>query len=310
MKRTRLQFLNRSGLGPVCVGLPIVMFVAVAATTRDFLTLQNIANLTSQITALLLATFGQLLVALVGGIDLSIGSVISLVSAMLATIDPAIAIPAVFAVGATIGLVNGIGIAVFNVHPLIMTLASMTFVQGLALLFLSGPGGNVPPSLVTLASDPVAGMPPSLFWCVGAIALISILLYRTRFGLHLFAIGAHAQSAALSGLRVIIPQIACYVLSSLSGVLAGIYLTGRVASGDPRMGLPFGIDSVTAIALGGVQLTGGIGSVAGAVLGTITLGLMSNGMNFLDISPFFRMAITGFLLLAAVSFQRRKAIGI
>lgn len=310
MKTSHLQFSKRTGFGPVSVGLPIVMFAALAVTAPDFLTVQNIANINSQITALLLATLGQLLVALVGGIDLSVGSVISLVSAMLATMDPAVAIPAVVAVGVGVGLVNGVGVAVFGVHPLIMTLASMTFVQGLALLFLPGTGGNVSPWLVSLASDQFAGIPAALLWCLGAVGLVSIILYKTRFGLRLFAIGANSQNTALSGVRVIIPQISCYVMCSLSGVLASIYLTGRVASGDPRLGLPFGIDTVTAIALGGVQLTGGIGSVAGAVLGTMTLGLMTNGMNFLGVSPFFRTAITGMLLLAAVSLQRRKAIGI
>ncbi len=137
-----------------------------------------------------------------------------------------------------------------------------------------------------------------------------VLLYGSRFGLRIFAIGGNAQSAELSGVRALGPRIVCYLLCSLSGVIAGVYLCGRISSGDPRLGQPFSLDSVTAIALGGVQLSGGVGSVAGAALGTITLGLITNGMNLLGVSPFFRAALTGVLLLGAVSLQRRKVIGI
>ena len=135
------------------------------------------------------------------------------------------------------------------------------------------------------------------------------LLYRTRFGLRIFAIGANAQSA--SSTACVSPRRGRLLCPLLAGRrVAGIYLTGRISSGDPTMGQPFSLDSVTAIALGGVQLSGGVGSVIGAVLGTITLGLITNGMNLLGVSPFFRAALTGVLLLGAISLQQRKAIGI
>ena len=142
------------------------------------------------------------------------------------------------------------------------------------------------------------------------VAIVSFIIYRTRFGLRMFAIGANARNVELSGVRTTWPRILCYVLCSLSGVLAGVYLTGRIATGDPMMGQSFSLDSVTAVALGGVQLAGGTGSVLGAVFGSLTLGLITNGMNLLGISPFFRGALTGLLLVGAISLQRRKAIGI
>jgi ribose transport system permease protein len=135
-------------------------------------------------------------------------------------------------------------------------------------------------------------------------------LYKSRFGLRVFAIGANSESAALRGVSALGPRLACYVLCSLCSAIAGVFLTGRISGGDPTLGQLFGLDSVTAIALGGVQLSGGTGSVVGAVLGTITIGLMANGMNLLGVSPFLRAALTGVLLLAAVSLQRRQAIGI
>jgi ribose transport system permease protein len=306
----RKLLFGRSGLGIISLGLPFVMFVLLSLSAPDFLSRQNIANVNSQITALVIVALGQLVVALIGGIDISVGSVVSLSSVLIVTLDPSLGVPVALIAGVAVGLANGLGVAVFGVHPLIMTLSTMTFVQGFSLLFMSGAGGVVPGAIIALAKTNVSVFPAGFFWCVAAIAAASTLLYRTRFGLRIFAIGANAQSAELSGVRVTAPRIACYVLCSVAGAIAGVYLTGRIASGDPTMGRPFGIDSVTAIALGGVQLSGGVGSVAGAVLGTITLGLISNGMNMIGVSPFFRAALTGVLLLGAVSLQKRRAIGI
>jgi ribose transport system permease protein len=306
----RKSLFGRSGLGVVSLGLPLVMFALLALGAPDFLSRENIANVNSQITALVIVALGQLIVALIGGIDISVGSVVSLSSVLIVSLDPSIGVPVALAAGVVVGLANGFGVAVAGVHPLVMTLSTMTFVQGFCLLFMSGAGGVVPDPIIALAKSSVGVLPAGFFWCLATIVIVSTLLYRTRFGLRLFAIGANAQSAELSGVRVTGPRIAAYVLCSLAGALAGVFLTGRIASGDPTMGQPFGIDSVTAIALGGVQLSGGVGSVIGAVLGTLTLGLIANGMNMIGVSPFFRAAVTGVLLLGAVSLQKRKAIGI
>lgn len=305
----KLRF-GRSGLGLVPIGLPILMFLALSIGAPDFLSRQNIANVNSQITALMIVALGQLIVAVIGGIDLSVGSVVSLSSVIIVSLDPLLGVPVALVAGVIVGLANGWGIALFGVHPLIMTLSTMTFVQGFCLLFMSGAGGVVPATIIALAKSNVGALPAGFFWCVAAVAAVAVLLSRTRFGLRIFAIGANAHSAQLSGVRTTGPRVACYVLCSLAGAIAGVYLTGRIASGDPTMGQPFGIDSVTAIALGGVQLSGGVGSVTGAVLGALTLGLISNGMNMIGVSPFFRAALTGVLLLGAVSLQKRKAIGI
>ncbi len=310
MTRHKKRLFGRSGLGVIAIGLPAAMFLLLSLGTPDFFSARNIANVNSQITALLIVALGQLIVALIGGIDISVGSVISLTSVVLASLSASVAVPVAVILAALVGLGNGLGVAVFGVHPLIMTLASMIFVQGFALLIMSAAGGTVPPLLIALAKTNIAGLPAGFFWCVSALAIVAVLLHKTAFGLRLFAIGANAQSAALSGVGVRAPRLACYMLCSLAGAIAGVYLTGRIASGDPTMGEPFGLNSVTAIALGGVQLSGGVGSVIGVVLGTITLGLISNGMNLVGVSPFFSAALTGLLLLGAVSLQRRKAIGI
>jgi len=306
----QVRRLGRSGLGLIPLGLPILMFVLLSLRSPDFFAFQNLANVNSQITALLIVALGQLIVAIIGGIDVSVGSVVSLTSVLIVYLDPSIAVPVALIAGVVVGLANGAGVAIFGVHPLIMTLASMTFVQGFALLVLPGSGGTVPDLLTVMTKSYVNGFPAALFWCAAMILATSLVLYKSRFGLRVFAIGANAESAALRGVSALGPRLACYVLCSLCSAIAGVFLTGRISGGDPTLGQLFGLDSVTAIALGGVQLSGGTGSVVGAVLGTITIGLMANGMNLLGVSPFLRAALTGVLLLAAVSLQRRQAIGI
>jgi ribose transport system permease protein len=139
---------------------------------------------------------------------------------------------------------------------------------------------------------------------------VALLLHRTRLGLHLFAVGANARSAHLNGVRSTAVVVAAYVVCSLLAAVAGIYLAARVSSGDPTMGASFALESITAVALGGVQLTGGVGSVIGAVTGALSLGLITNGINLLGISPFLRGTLTGVLLLVAVCLQRRRGIGL
>lgn len=301
----------RSGVSRYTLGLPLLLLALLALAVPNFLAPQNLANISGQITALLIVSLGQLLVALVAGIDLSVGSVMSLASCLVATqTDPLWGITLALALGLVVGIGNGLGVAVAGIHPLIMTLATTTFLQGLAYLLLPIPGGQVAPALRQLATGTLWGLPQPLLWCALCAALVYTVLHRTRLGLHLFAVGAQARSAHLNGVRVVAVVVAAYVGCSLLAVVAGIYLAARVASGDPTMGAAFGLESVTAVALGGVQLTGGVGSILGVITGALSLGLITNGINLFGISPFLRGALTGALLLAAVCVQRRKVVGL
>lgn len=304
-----IRFPGRSGLGLVALGLPIVMFVFLSFASPSFLSVQNLSNINAQIAALLIVSLGQMIVAICGGIDLSVGSVLSLTSAIIVSVDPALAVPVALLAGLCVGLVNGVGITIFAVHPLIMTLASMTFLQGLALLILPVPGGDVPDYLEAMVDFSFLGLPAAFFWCLIFAVAASIVLRKTRFGLRIFAVGANDENAARNGVNVTLHRISCYVLCSFGGVMAGLFVSARVASADATMGAQYGLESVTAIALGGVLLAGGVGSVSGVIAGTVALGLMTNGMNLIGVSPFIRAAATGLLLLTAISLQPRKAIG-
>ncbi len=300
----------RAGLGLTTIAMPLCLFVALCFLSPNFFNWQNLSNVTSQITALLVVSLGQLIVVLAGGVDLSVGATLSLITTIVVSVDPRFAVAAALLAGVAVGLVNGIGVTLVGVHPLIMTIASMTFLQGLALLMQPVPGGTVPSYLNTIAASTVIGLPAAFFWCASALAIVAFTIWKTRFGLRIFAIGANAANAARNGIPVKFYSIVCYVLCSLATAFAGIFVSGRVSAGDASVGASFALDAVTVIALGGVQLAGGVGSVTGVFAGTITLGLMTNGMNLIDISPFIRTATTGVLLLLAISMQRRKVIGV
>jgi ribose transport system permease protein len=302
---------SRSGLSRYTIGLPILLFIVLAAAVPNFSEGRNLANISGQITALLIVTLGQLVVALIAGIDLSVGSVVSLAGCIVAThADPVWGVTLALGLGVVVGVVNGVGVAFANIHPLVMTLSSMTFLQGFAYLVLPIPGGTVAPSLGLLANGTLWGVPQPLLWCAVFALLVALLLHGSRLGLHMFAVGANARSANLNGVRSQGVVVAAYVICSLLAVVAGVYLSARVASGDPGMGATFSLESVTAIALGGVQLTGGVGSIVGVITGALSLGLITNGINLFGISPFLRGAVTGVLLLAAVCSQRRAAVGL
>ena len=301
----------RSGSSRYTLGLPLLLFALLALAAPSFLATQNLVNVSGQIAALLIVSLGQMVVALVAGIDLSVGSVMSLAGCLVATqADPLWGVTLALALGLCVGLVNGLGVAVAGIHPLVMTLSTMTFLQGLAYLLLPIPGGAVPPVLGALANGNLWGVPRPLLWCAACALAVYLLLHRTRLGLHIFAVGANARSAHLNGVRAVAVVVSAYVVCSLLAVVAGVYLAARVSSGDPAMGAAFGLESVTAVALGGIQLTGGIGSILGVVTGALSLGLITNGINLLGISPFLRGAITGALLLVAVCAQRRKVVGL
>jgi ribose transport system permease protein len=302
---------SRSGLSPSILAIPIVLILVLIAAAHGFASWENLSNLSSQIAALLIVSLGQMTVALVAGLDLSVGSVISLVTCVLATEGwPLIlTLPLSFAIAATVGLINGWGVAVMGINPIVMTLSSMTFVQGVTLVWQKVPGGHIPGEL-SFAVGQTLGIPHSLLWLVLCILVLAVVLSYSRFGLRLYSVGGNSASARLNGIPVRRITISAYVICSLLAVVAAIYLAARIGSGDPKIGASFGLDSVTAIAIGGTQLSGGIGGVASATVGALSLGLISNGMNLLGISPFLQSSAKGVLLAIAVCAQRRKSVGV
>ncbi|MES2432873.1 MAG: ABC transporter permease [Pseudomonadota bacterium] len=307
---------SRHGLWAVPLVIVIALLAALTFGTDQFASGENLANVVSQAMPLLIAAIGQLFVILVGGLDLSIGSVISFSTAILSLDGPAVVlIPAVFVLAGLVGLINGLVITRLNVHPIIATLAMQYILLGITRILRPVSGGEISGILIAAVQGSVLGLPLPFLWGLLAIGLAAKILYGSRFGLHLFGIGggvaAGMDDAARNyGIRVERNIVLAYVACALFAALAGVFLAGRIVSGDPNVGLLFELDAVTAVAIGGTQLSGGVGSLHGTVLGAIIMVLLANGMNMANISPFVQTAIKGGLLLAIVGLQSRKKMGL
>lgn len=291
----------------------LTLLIAIAAALSPaFASATNVENLIAQSGALLLASLGQTFVMLSGGMDISVGAVVNLVTVVLSFVlmENGQLVPGVaagLAVGLAVGAMNGWGVTRLRVHPFMMTLGTLTFVQGVVLLLRPSPGGAVAPLIGQIMTGNVAGVPMPAVWTALAVAGASWLLRHSRFGLHVFAVGGSSEHAFLSGVPVRRTLMLTYVLSGCTAGLAGLYMTGRILSGDPLVGQGLGLDSATAVVLGGTVLGGGRGSVGGTVAGVFILGILSNLLNLLNVSPFYQFALKGALLILAVGFHRERA---
>jgi ribose transport system permease protein len=301
---------SRYGLWTIPLLVAMACCAGLAASTRDFATWQNILNLIAQAAPLILVSIGQMIVILVRGLDLSVGSVVSLTTAILSLNSPVyFTIPAAILIAALVGLLNGISVTRLKVHPIIATLSIMGITQGVTMFIRPSAGGSVASEIVFLVSGQVLGVYMPVIWAIVAILLAWKIVHGSRFGLHLFAIGG-GDTAGTFGIAEHRNVLAAYILSSCFAAAAGIFLAGRIASGDPNIGMQYAVDSITAVALGGTQLAGGIGSVHGTIIGCGLLALIANGMNLLNVSAFVQTIVKGLILLVVISLQPRKNIGL
>ncbi len=290
-------------------GLLVVLAVVLGLLSPQILSLQNLINILNQQVSLALVTMGQALVVLTGGLDLSVGSVVSMTTA-IASYDTAYSVPLALLAAGAVGVINALGIIRFKIHPILMTLSTMTAVQGVAQLIRPIPGGQVPGWLSGYANATLLGIPAPVILAALALAAASIVVGRSRFGLRVLATGSSPENARLGGIdsnRII---ALAYLASALLACLGGLNLAGRLASGDPLVGLPFAIDSIAATALGGTLLSGGMGGMLGPVAGVIFLALLGNGLNFMNVSTYYQMIVKGVLLVIAVSAHRRSIPGL
>jgi ribose transport system permease protein len=307
---------NRQGQWLVPTALLMLISIFLSVRTANFLAPENLVNLVSQAMPLVITAIGQMFVVVVGGLDLSVGSLISFTTAILAIDAPGyVLIPGVFGLAVLVGMTNGFVVTRLNVHPIIATLGMQYVILGAARILRPVAGGNIPDVVIRAVAGSAFGIPMPVFWGIFVILLAWKLLHGSRFGLHLFAIGggiasgmeAAARNFGIADKRTV---ILAYVASSCFAALAGTFLAGRIVSGDPNVGLLFELDAVTAVAIGGTQLSGGVGSLHGTIVGAVVLAVFSNGMNLTNVSPFVQTAIKGGILLSVVALQSRKRIGL
>lgn len=310
LKLRSSTYRRRDAAGPFVLLLPLGIAVLLATLTPGFATGENLFNLVAQATPLLILSLGLMFPVLTGGIDISNGALVSVAAAILVAYGQAEGLALAVVVALATGLANGIGVTYFRVHPIVMTLGVMIVFGGLTPLILPDAAGQIDTFLAQFTRTTVFGLPIAALWCVTAICFTSFVLSRTSMGTRIYAIGANERAVWLSGVSSRSIVIACYVMSSLSALMAAMFLVGRVGSTTASIGDPLILNSITAVAIGGVLLSGGVGSVLGVVCGVAALTFINNGMNHLSIDPFLQRVITGGILLAAIGFQKREEIGV
>lgn len=301
---------RRDQLSFFVVLLPLTIAIFLSVTTADFLSPENLLNLFSQAAPLLIVSFGLLFPVLTGGIDISNGALLSVCAGLLVSYDPAMGLFLAGGLAVITGLVNGIGVTFLKVHPIVMTLGVMIIYFGLSPLVLPAAGGDVSSSLIYLVRGDLLGIPYSLLWCATLSLIVWVVISRSVFGTRVYAVGANEEAVWLSGVNSHSSVILCYIISSISAFVAALYIVGRVGSSTATIGEPLILNSITAVAIGGVLLSGGVGSVGGVICGVTALTFINNGMNHLSVDPFLQQVITGCILLVAIGFQRREEIGV
>lgn len=299
-------------LGPL-IGF-ILLCVVLSFLSDSFLTVNNWLNILRQVSINSLIAFGMTFVILTGGIDLSVGSVLALSSAITAGLmaggmDGLLAMLMGLLAGFLMGALNGLIITKGRVAPFIATLATMTIFRGATLVYTDGrpiTGFSDQLSFQMIGRGYFFGIPIPVVIMVVIFIILMFVLRKTTFGRHTYAIGGNEEASRLTGLKVDRLKIWVYSLTGGLSALAGIILASRLNSAQPTAGTAYELDAIAAVVLGGTSLSGGRGWIFGTFVGALIIGVLNNGLNLLNVSSFYQQVIKGGVILLAVILDRRK----
>lgn len=293
-------------LTPLLLTGLVILFALLEPT---FFTWSNGMNVLRQVSPLAIAALGQALVILVGGIDISVGSNLALGSVVAAMIamqtGTASGFVVALAAGALVGLISGMAVTRFNVQPVIATIGMLSLSRGLAFLLSDGnPVVGLPDAFTWLGNSFVATVPLAFVLCALVFLLVWGWLTHTPSGRALYAIGGGEDAARLAGIRVGLYKPLAYVLSGLLTAVAALVITSWQGSGQPTLGYGWELQTIAAVVLGGTALGGGRINVAGTLVGALTTGVLSNGMDLTNVSPYLQEVVLGFAIVAVVLADR------
>lgn len=303
-------------------GLPIYaillgLMAITAVLEVDFRQIGNLQNLADRMAPLAVLSLAQTLVILIGGIDLSVGAVVSVSTVILSfsgrdpTIDLVPALLLVLLLGTATGFANGLGVVALRLDPLIMTLSSSAILQGVALWVRPQPGGIIDLAFAGAMGDRALGVSVSFLLTIVIFALVWVLMSYTRFGRAMYAIGGNLESSRQSGVPVNRVRVLTYTLAGFLAAVAGILLAARIYGGDALVGNSMTLDSIAATIIGGTPFPGGSGGAVGTFGGAGLLAIIGNVLNMLAVSPYYQYIIKGLILAGALFFFyiRRRGRG-
>jgi ribose/xylose/arabinose/galactoside ABC-type transport system permease subunit len=281
------------------------MAVVFGSLNPNFWSVTNLANVSRQMSILALLSLGQTFAILSGGIDLSVGSLLALVSVVCAQqmkdFGLVEGMVAGVAAGGIAGLINGVIIARARVPAFIVTLGMLVAARGAALTLSGGlPIAGLPREFLVLGAGYVGPFPIPTVIAVVAFVLAHLVLSRTRFGRYVYAMGSNEEAAVLSGINVPNYKMLVYITSGVFAGVAGVILTARVISGQPTLGEVQELYSIAAVVIGGGRISGGVGGVGTTLMGVLVLGILGNGLNLVQVSSYIQNIIIGAIIVGAV----------
>lgn len=308
----------RGSFTPVAGAYAVLVLLAgvCAVASSDFLTGDNLSNVLRQSAPLAIVAIGQTVVILAGGLDVSVGAVITLatvVGARVMNSDPAMVGPTivlVLALCAAIGAVNGFLIGYLRADPFVTTLATMLILGGAVLVYTQGaPANNLTHGFRQLSEGDTAGLPNGVFVVAAVLVVMWFALHRTVWGRRVYAVGANDRVARLTGQPAARTQMLCYLACSLLAGVAGLLLLARIGTGDVHAGDGWELDAIAAVLIGGTVFGGGRGGLAGTIAGVLVLTVLFNLFGLLALPSWVQLVARGVVVVAGVAVYARRIGG-
>ena len=284
----------------------IVIVIGLTILKPSFITPKNLVNILKQASINGILAFGMMFVIISGGFDMSVGSTVAFSGILAALLGQGnnplvLALVAALLAGLGVGIVNGVGVAVGDLPPFIMTLGTMTAVRGLALLVSNGkPVIVMSEQYKAIAASSIAGIPMLAVFLVIVILICSFVLAKTVYGRRVYACGGNLQAARVAGINTTAIRISTFAIAGLLAGLSGFLMTSRVTIGQPTAAESYEMDAITACVVGGVSMTGGVGKPWGVVVGTLLITVIANGLDILGVSSHWQKIVKGLIIVLAV----------
>ncbi len=308
----------RSILPQIALPLGVVMLVLFfSILTPRFISQYNILNISRQLVTLALLACGITYVLVSGGVDLSVGSNMALVSVitglvLVETSSVALSVVAGVFTGVLLGAINGIIVAVLRVQAFVVTLGTMSIATGVAMLISDGnPIGGLPEDFAFIGNANVWGIPAQVVITAVVLAISYVLLQKTTYGSYIYATGGNEKAAILSGVKTVKVKFIAFVFCGLTAALASIIATSRAMTAQPTLGTDMGMQAIAAAIIGGASMSGGRGSLRGTIIGVLFISVLYSGLNFLKVSTFVQDVLIGVIIIASawLDVSRRRRVG-
>ena len=302
------QLLNKSGIVMVFA----ILFVVLCFTVPDFLTSRNMQGLLLSVTLIGSIAVTMMFVLALGEVDLSVASIVALSGVVASTVITAthsvlFGVTCGVVAGGAVGLVNGVLVARYRINSLIVTLAMMEVVRGLAFIVSNGDAVMISEErFFDLGGGSFLGISYPIWSNIVGFVVFGFILRKTVFGKNVLAVGGNGEAALLAGLPVMRIKILVFVLQGLVTGFAGVMLASRMSLGDPKTSVGLELGVISACVLGGVSLTGGVATISGVLVGVLIMGSVQDAMSLLNVPTFYQYLIRGGILLLAVLFDHLR----